>query len=72
MVAVADKVVGADDQFIRYQPEASEVYHCQMEASEVYHSDVRKLVDLISNLNPAAEEFFHSNYTVFPSAAGNT
>ncbi|XP_042427345.1 polyadenylate-binding protein-interacting protein 11-like isoform X2 [Zingiber officinale] len=72
MAAVADKAVGADDQFIRRQPEASEVYHRQPEASEVYQSDVRKLVDLISNLNPAAEEFFPSNYTVSASAAGGT
>ncbi|KAG6487190.1 polyadenylate-binding protein-interacting protein 9-like [Zingiber officinale] len=72
MAAVADKAVGTDDQFIRRQPEASEVYHRQPEASEVYQSDVRKLVDLISNLNPAAEEFFPSNYTVSASAAGGT
>lgn len=62
MAAVADKAVGADDQFIRRQ----------QEASETYQSDVQKLVDLISNLNPAAKEFVPSNYTVPGSAAGGT
>ncbi|RWW21110.1 hypothetical protein BHE74_00044532 [Ensete ventricosum] len=54
MAAVAEKAVGADDQFVRRQAPA---------ADAEYRSDVRKLVDLLSKLNPAAEEFVPSSYT---------
>ncbi|CAL9180804.1 unnamed protein product [Musa hybrid cultivar] len=58
MAAVAEKAVGADDQFVRRQAPA---------ADAEYRSDVRKLVDLLSKLNPAAEEFVPSSCT---AAAG--
>ncbi|WOL09103.1 polyadenylate-binding protein-interacting protein 9 [Canna indica] len=62
MAAVAEKAIGANDQFIRRQASAAEV--------DEYRSDVRKLVDLLSKLNPAAKEFFPSNYTAAAAAAG--
>lgn len=62
MAVVAEKTIGADDPFIGRQP--SEL------AEAEYQSDVRKLVDLLSKLNPAAEEFFPSNYAAADSAGG--
>ncbi|XP_042401835.1 polyadenylate-binding protein-interacting protein 8-like [Zingiber officinale] len=59
MAAVAEKTIGADDSFIGRQPEEL--------AEAEYQSDVRKLVDLLSNLNPAAKEFFPSNYAAAES-----
>lgn len=62
MAAVAEKSIGAEDQFIRRQTPA------EVE----YHSDVMKLVDLLSKLNPAAKEFFPSNFSSATSAAGGS
>ncbi|WOL12413.1 hypothetical protein Cni_G21180 [Canna indica] len=62
MAAVAEKAIGSGDQFIRRHPPAAE------EAE--YRSDVRKLVDLLSKLNPAAEEFYPSSYAAAAPAGG--
>ncbi|WOL14155.1 polyadenylate-binding protein-interacting protein 11 [Canna indica] len=48
MTAVAEKAIGSGDQFVRRQT---------AEAEAEYRRDVRKLVDLLSKLNPAAKEF---------------
>lgn len=60
MAAVAEKTIGADDPFVGRQPEEL--------AEAEYQSDVRKLVDLLSTLNPAAKEFFPSKYAAADSA----
>lgn len=56
MAAVAEKAIGSSDGFVCRQAPA--------ESEQEYRSDVRKLVDLLSKLNPAAEEFFPSSRTV--------
>ncbi|KAG0495896.1 hypothetical protein HPP92_000587 [Vanilla planifolia] len=56
MAAVAENALGADDQYIHRQSAS-----CNQETN--YERDVRKLVDLLSKLNPSAKEFFPSSYT---------
>lgn len=53
MAAVADSAIGSENQFIHRQPAT-----CDPESE--YRRDVRKLVDLLSKLNPSAKEFFPS------------
>ncbi|PKU68270.1 polyadenylate-binding protein-interacting protein 9 [Dendrobium catenatum] len=55
MAAVAANGISSENQFIHCQPTA-----CNQETE--YRSDVRKLVDLLSKLNPLAKEFFPSSY----------
>ncbi|KAI0487958.1 hypothetical protein KFK09_027781 [Dendrobium nobile] len=55
MAAVAESSIGVDDQFIHRKPSS-----CNQEME--YQRDVRKLVDLLSKLNPSAKEFFPSSY----------
>lgn len=52
MAAVGEKAIGSDDQLLCCHPPAA------ADAGAEYHSDVRRLVDLFSKLNPAAKEFF--------------
>ncbi|KAK8938612.1 Polyadenylate-binding protein 2 [Platanthera zijinensis] len=51
MAVVAENAVGSENQFSRRQTAP-----CNQESK--YQRDVRKLVDLLSNLNPSAKEFF--------------
>ncbi|KAK8955764.1 hypothetical protein KSP40_PGU021940 [Platanthera guangdongensis] len=55
MAPAAENATGADDQFIHRQ-------HLHGDQETKYEKDVRKLVDLLSNLNPSAREFFLSSY----------
>ncbi|KAK8935519.1 Polyadenylate-binding protein 2 [Platanthera zijinensis] len=55
MAPAAENAIGADDQFIHRQ-------HVHGDQETKYEKDVRKLVDLLSNLNPSAREFFPSSY----------
>ncbi|KAK8936027.1 Polyadenylate-binding protein 2 [Platanthera zijinensis] len=57
MAPAAENAIGADDQFIHRQ-------HVHGDQETKYEKDVRKLVDLLSNLNPSAREFFPSSYPV--------
>ncbi|KAK8939915.1 Polyadenylate-binding protein 2 [Platanthera guangdongensis] len=54
MTVVAESAIGGDDQFIHRQSEA-----CQQKSE--YQSDVRRLVNLLSKLNPLAKEFIPSS-----------
>ncbi|XP_072965014.1 polyadenylate-binding protein-interacting protein 9-like [Typha angustifolia] len=54
MAAVAENAIGSEDQFIHRQNEAAAAAAKEAE----YHRDVRKLVDLLSKLNPSAKEFY--------------
>ncbi|KAG0491093.1 hypothetical protein HPP92_007956 [Vanilla planifolia] len=53
MAAVAENAIGSDNQFIH-----------RSRAQETDYQNVRKLVDLLSKLNPSAKEFFPSSYSV--------
>ncbi|KAH0468364.1 hypothetical protein IEQ34_003397 [Dendrobium chrysotoxum] len=53
MAAVAENAIGSENQFIHRKPAT-----CDSESE--YQRDVRKLVDLLSKLNPSAKEFFPS------------
>ncbi|CAL9061602.1 unnamed protein product [Musa banksii] len=64
MAAVAEKAIGSDDPFIHRQSPA------EAEAEREYRRDVKNLVDLLSKLNPSAEEFFPSSYAASGDAAG--
>ncbi|KAG0458021.1 hypothetical protein HPP92_023178 [Vanilla planifolia] len=55
MAALAEKAIGSDNQFIHRKTAP-----CAQETE--YQRDVRKLVDLLSKLNPSAKEFFPSSY----------
>ncbi|XP_020577326.1 polyadenylate-binding protein-interacting protein 9-like [Phalaenopsis equestris] len=55
MAAVAASGISSENQFIHCQPAPG-----NQEAE--YQRDVRKLVDLLSKLNPLAKEFFPSSY----------
>ncbi|WOK93843.1 polyadenylate-binding protein-interacting protein 9 [Canna indica] len=63
MAAVAEKAIGSDEQFIHRQTPAV------AETDREYQRDVNKLVDLLSQLNPSAKEFFPSYYA--PSGGGH-
>ncbi|XP_074582283.1 polyadenylate-binding protein-interacting protein 8-like [Curcuma longa] len=54
MAAVAEQAIGAEDQFVRRETEAPAEYEREART---------KLAHLLSKLNPAAKEFFPSNYT---------
>lgn len=54
VAVLAEQAIGAEDQFIHRETEAPA--ECQREVRT-------KLVHLLSKLNPAAKEFFPSNYT---------
>ncbi|KAG6501244.1 hypothetical protein ZIOFF_041122 [Zingiber officinale] len=54
MAAVAEQAIGSSDPFIRRETEAPAEYEREART---------ELVHLLSKLNPAAEEFFPSNYT---------
>lgn len=56
MAAVAANGITSDNRFIHCQPTP-----CNQETE--YQRDVKKLVDLLSKLNPLAKEFFPSSYT---------
>ncbi|XP_068665693.1 polyadenylate-binding protein-interacting protein 9-like [Aristolochia californica] len=56
MAAVAENAVGPDDQFIHRSPPMTD-------PKSEFQLDVRKLVDLLSKLNPSAKEFFPSSYS---------
>lgn len=56
MAAVAENAISSDNQFIHRKTAP-----CTQETE--YQRDVRKLVDLLSKLNPSAKEFFPSSYT---------
>lgn len=64
MAAVAEKAIGSDDPFIHRQSPA------EAEAEREYRRDVKNLVDLLSKLNPSAEEFFPSSHAASGDAAG--
>ncbi|KAJ4981150.1 hypothetical protein NE237_031987 [Protea cynaroides] len=71
MAAVAENAIGSDDQFIhrRSSPitaagDVSPVsFSPRSDSKSEFQSDVRKLVDLLSKLNPSAKEFFPSSYS---------
>ncbi|XP_068658620.1 polyadenylate-binding protein-interacting protein 9-like [Aristolochia californica] len=56
MAAVAENAVGSDDQFIHRSSPSTD-------PKSEFQRDVRKLVDLLSKLNPSAKEFFPSSYS---------
>ncbi|XP_042502814.1 polyadenylate-binding protein-interacting protein 9-like [Macadamia integrifolia] len=73
MAAVAENGFGSDDQFIHHRPSSTiavtsvptvgDVAPISSDSQSEFQSDVRKLVDLLSKLNPSAKEFFPSSYT---------
>ncbi|XP_043702284.1 polyadenylate-binding protein-interacting protein 8-like [Telopea speciosissima] len=75
MAAVAENAIGSDDQFIhrRSSPTITAVHSAgdvapdssspNSDSKSEFQSDVRKLVDLLSKLNPSAKEFFPSSYS---------
>lgn len=65
MAAVVEKAIGSEDQLIHLRPSAA------VEAEREYQSDVEKLVDLLSKLNPSAKEFFPSSYAAYGGGGGH-
>ncbi|XP_058101070.1 polyadenylate-binding protein-interacting protein 8-like isoform X2 [Magnolia sinica] len=66
MAAVAENAIRSDDQFLHRPSPSSAPVSAAAAAdpkSEFQH-EVRKLVDLLSKLNPSAKEFFPSSYSV--------
>ncbi|KAL5989931.1 hypothetical protein ACLOJK_010826 [Asimina triloba] len=57
MAAVAENAIASDDQFI-HRPSTPATDDSKAE----FQRDVRKLVDLLSKLNPSAKEFFPASY----------
>ncbi|XP_020595148.1 polyadenylate-binding protein-interacting protein 9-like [Phalaenopsis equestris] len=53
MAAVAESAIGSENQLMHCNPATSE-------SESEYQNDVRKLVDLLSKLNPSAKEFVPS------------
>ena len=73
MAAVAENGIGSDDQFMRRSPQPIANGSSSSETETEYQRDVRKLVDLLSKLNPSAKEFFPSSYPALaPAAAAAT
>ncbi|XP_043689072.1 polyadenylate-binding protein-interacting protein 9-like [Telopea speciosissima] len=73
MAAVAENAIGSDDQFIHHHRRPSAATATAVltvgdvapnsDSKSEFQNDVRKLVDLLSKLNPSAKEFFPSSYT---------
>lgn len=54
MAAVTEKAIGSDDQFVNSKSPAEET-------QREYQRDVKRLVDMLSKLNPYAKEFVPSS-----------
>ncbi|XP_077227809.1 polyadenylate-binding protein-interacting protein 9-like isoform X2 [Tasmannia lanceolata] len=59
MATVAENAIKSDDQFIHHSSSVA----VATDSKDEFQSDVRKLVDLLSKLNPSAKEFFPSSYS---------
>lgn len=62
MAAVAENAMGSEDQFL-HRPSSDAAADCKSDSKSDFQCEVRKLVDLLSKLNPSAKEFFPSYYS---------
>ncbi|XP_058095348.1 polyadenylate-binding protein-interacting protein 9-like isoform X2 [Magnolia sinica] len=63
MAAVAENAIASNDQFRHRSSTASVGSAASDDSKSEFQRDVRKLVDLLSKLNPSAKEFFPSSYS---------
>ncbi|KAJ8626783.1 hypothetical protein MRB53_020093 [Persea americana] len=62
MAAVAENAIGSEEQFL-HRPSSAAAADCKSDSKSDFQCEVRKLVDLLSKLNPSAKEFFPSYYS---------
>lgn len=69
MAAVAENAIGSDEQFLHHRASSTAAADPKPDPKSDFQCEVRKLVDLLSKLNPSAKEFFPSRYSSASAAA---